>query len=351
MWLSAAKLFSIVSVWFGPQQLNSEEAGAWKRVSPSVVMVLQGGMPKGGAALIDDQGLFLVHKSAMTMTSAVGRFETGETVQLTLISSDDPTQLALLRADTWIRGRHPVLAVSDNKGGIAMTRDAALPVRTSAQKPERNSVLAILPGGTPIRAELTASDRIGIVNPARRVMTLSEFRFEAPPQSVGGSLLFSLDGRLIGILGATLGGDDGIQGDVASRTKLETAFAGAVNTQSTGRVGPAPLTVGYSIGPDILQRVVDGFRSPSHQVEHPALGILCKDAPQGGALVDTVLHGSPAEIGGILAGDVIVELDGQVVSDQIDYARFMLKQNVGAEIKAKVSRNGRTVSLTIKVGK
>lgn len=357
MWLSAAKLGILMTLSGGSsQQLSLGENSTWKRIENSIVVVLQAGIPKGSAALIDDNGLFLVHKSAITVSTMMGRFANGETIQLTLVSSDDPTQLALLQADTWIRGRRQVLAVGNLSPVAEVNR--AVPSKGSLVLPESN-ILAVLPTGLPMKAELSARDRIGIVNPARRVMTLCEYKFEAPANTVGGSLLFSLDGKLLGVLGATLGNQEASNYDLSARLGntarggggIGGGGAAGITNFNAKAVGPAALTVGYSIGPDILQRVVDGFRSPTHAVEHPALGILCKDSSSGGALVETVLKDSPAEIGGLKAGDVITELDGQLVSSQIDYARIMLKQKVGATVKVKATRGTAEVLLTLKIGK
>lgn len=324
----------MVSLVFSGQQLTGEELAVYRAVESRLVFVTQAGHTNGAGSLIDDAGYFIIHRSAVYAPVVTGRLASGQTITLKLVTTDEPTQLALLEAPGYIV-----------PGGNSLKRSGSVPVRASVQKPE-TFALAVLPSGQPMRAELVSASKIGIVNPARRVMNLAEYRFEAPPQTVGGSLLFNLEGRLVGILGATL------DGPPLTVPQNQAFRGGAGLAQNQKAVGPAQLTVGYSVSADVLDRVIEGFRSPTRTVEHPALGIFCRDAGgEKGALVDSVLAGSPAEKAGMKAGDVITELDGKPVTNQIDYARSMLKQRVGAVIRVKVARGSTEQTLLVTVGR
>lgn len=72
-----------------------------------------------------------------------------------------------------------------------------------------------------------------------------------------------------------------------------------------------------------------------------------------GVLVGGVVPGSPAELGGLKPGDLVVSLDGTPVQVRLReempaFNRLLLGKAVGSEIALKVKRNGQDVSLTIK---
>lgn len=95
------------------------------------------------------------------------------------------------------------------------------------------------------------------------------------------------------------------------------------------------------------QRTVEGA-APAAK---PGLGLRPEDAgSQGGALVVSVTPDGPAAKAGILAGDVIVELDGQPVTGLGDYARVLAALSIGKEITVKLMRDGKAQTLEAVVG-
>ncbi|MCO5297855.1 MAG: PDZ domain-containing protein [Fimbriimonadaceae bacterium] len=310
-------------------QLSPTEASAWSRIAPSIVVLLDGDQERGAAALIDSGGLFVAHKESVAGTQVRGRASTGAVIVLKVLSSDDPSQLVLLGAEGWKSGANPVSAS-----------------RRDARPGER--LLAAL-GSGPIRAEFVSADRVGVVNPSRRVVQLNEIRFEAPADSVGGALIFTLNGELLGTLNATLeqidespqqAGFGGLSRDLLPKTR-----------QQENRFGPGAMTVAYTVGPVALRRVLDGFRSPSHEVIHPSLGVFCRDAPGAGAVVEMVQAGSSANMAGLRPGDIIFQLNGSPVKNQIDFAKLVFEQEVGSIIPMRVRRGASTVLMMVRVGR
>ena len=326
-----------VGVTLDGAQLTADEVQRWKRIEPSVAYLLNGATVRGAAALIDERGYFIAHRTVVgTQSSIRGRLSDGTTVRLRLAGSDEATQLVLLVAELWTGSARPANAIAQEKNG------------------ER--LFAVLPDG-PIRAELSAGGKLGVLNPSRRVLSLSEVRFEDPSQVVGGALIFTQSGEFMGALNATLqssqqatkSGFDNILPGAGGSAKAEAADI--AKRAVSQRYGPAGLTVAYTAGPDALRRVIDGFRSPSRQVAHPALGVFCRDAGGEGALVDSITPGSPAFASGLLQGDIIVEMAGVPISNQMDYARELLRQTVGERIELKYRRGGVLFRLTLIVGK
>ena len=69
----------------------------------------------------------------------------------------------------------------------------------------------------------------------------------------------------------------------------------------------------------------------------PRLGVEGADAP-GGFRVDKVAVGSPAEKGGILAGDVITKMGDRPVRDFVDLTELLSRRRAGDEVVVEVKR-------------
>ena len=69
-----------------------------------------------------------------------------------------------------------------------------------------------------------------------------------------------------------------------------------------------------------------------------------------GALVAQVSPGSPAEKAGIEQGDIILEFDGKKISEANDLPRIVASTPVGKMIALKLSREGKVMDRSLKVG-
>lgn len=72
---------------------------------------------------------------------------------------------------------------------------------------------------------------------------------------------------------------------------------------------------------------------------------------QFGLKITGVRAGSPAEKGGLQAGDVIVEFGGKAVKDLYAYSDALYSHQPGDEVQIVVLRNGQRVTLTVTLGK
>ncbi len=70
-----------------------------------------------------------------------------------------------------------------------------------------------------------------------------------------------------------------------------------------------------------------------------------------GALVGDVISGGPAEKGGIIRGDVIIEFEGKKIKKMKELPAIVANTAVGKESKVKVIREGAEKALTVKIGK
>jgi hypothetical protein len=69
-----------------------------------------------------------------------------------------------------------------------------------------------------------------------------------------------------------------------------------------------------------------------------------------GLRLSGVRAGSPAEVGGIKAGDVIVEFDGKPVKDLYQYSEALYARKPGDTVSIVVLRDGKRITCTVKLG-
>lgn len=101
------------------------------------------------------------------------------------------------------------------------------------------------------------------------------------------------------------------------------------------------------------QEAIVGFDLPRLQrmaARHsrPGLGLRVRDSEGGaGAYVGSVRPGSPAERGGVQAGDVIDELSGAPVHSAADLDSISARRTTGQPTSIRVNRNGQHHTLVI----
>jgi S1-C subfamily serine protease len=70
---------------------------------------------------------------------------------------------------------------------------------------------------------------------------------------------------------------------------------------------------------------------------------------RGGVQIMQVIEDGPADAAGLVRGDLLVELDGEPVTDASDLQRLMVHERIGRAVPAVVLRNGaqRTIELVL----
>lgn len=291
----------------------------WRKVRPSVVTLVREDQPVGVAALIDSSGLFIAHKSSVEAKTVVGRDGDGREFALSWKAEDEATQLVLLGATSW--------------------RSEAVPVAVPRSLDAQAERLIAVAAEGPIRAQVAGKGILGMLA-NQRVTRLTAIEFEVPDSRFAGALLFSMRGELVGSIAATL----------RSESVSNQVQRMALGNAAPRGFGPGPIAVGYAVSPAVVERVVDGFRSPTHRVRHPKIGVFCKDHPQGGALVQSVEPGSPGALAGIKPGDIIAEIDGTAIRNQLDVAAVVFDTEVGQIIRVTYRRGQTQTIASIRVG-
>jgi len=151
------------------------------------------------------------------------------------------------------------------------------------------------------------------------------------PGNSGGALV-DLNGRLIGINTAILGGDGG------------------------GNVG-----IGFAIPVNMIKNIVNQLVNFG-QVERGQLGVVVHDLDRKlaqalgvkdhrGAVVAEVVYGSPADLAGLKPGDVVTHINGKRIKTANDIRNKVGALRVGTRVNIDLSRKGQLKNVTAVVGK
>jgi serine protease Do len=71
---------------------------------------------------------------------------------------------------------------------------------------------------------------------------------------------------------------------------------------------------------------------------------------EAGLLVVHVESGGPAELGGVLLGDILLDMDGRTFSDLDDVYEALGSKGAGQDVQASLIRGGQRLTLTIRIG-
>ncbi len=124
-------------------------------------------------------------------------------------------------------------------------------------------------------------------------------------------------------------------GPLANSTGEVVGINTAILSEAGGSVG-----VGFAIPIEIVRRVADQIISTG-RAQLPFLGIEGQNLPDdGGARVERVVDGGPAERAGLHAGDIIVELDGKAIHSMDELISALIQKEVGQTVRITYERDG-----------
>ena len=267
----------------------------------------------GSGVIVDAAGLVVTnHHVIEGMTDVKVALADRREVEADIILRDPRTDLAVLKLKTG--ANYPALNFGDSD---------ALEVG--------DLVLAI---GNPFGVGQTVTQ--GIVSAlARTQVGVSDYGFfiqtdaAINPGNSGGALI-DVNARLIGVNSAIL-------------------------SRSGGNVG-----IGFAIPANMVRVVVEAAKSGGKQVRRPWVGASLQSVDKAiaesigldrpaGALVASVRAGSPAGEGGLIRGDVITTVDGQVVDDPESFGWRIGTKHLGATATLGVLRNGKPQQVTLRM--
>ncbi len=149
------------------------------------------------------------------------------------------------------------------------------------------------------------------------------------PGNSGGALV-NVKGELIGINTAIFSTTGGYQG-----------IGFAIPSNMAKDVMESLITKG---------RVIRGWLGVSIQPITKELAEQFELEKDYGILVADVVEDSPAEDGGLLRGDVVIELNGKEVDEPYSLRNMIATTPPGGEVEFKVIREGETIALQVTIG-
>jgi S1-C subfamily serine protease len=352
------------------QEADAEERlliNLYERVNPSVVSIqavqtvegfqhplLPEGVPtpelpgepfqqtgEGSGFVVDTQGHIVTNNHVVADTSELRvTFFDGTTVPATIVGTDPDSDLAVIKVDVPAESLRPIIWGDSDQVRVGQ-RAVAI--------------------GNPFGYENTLTSGI-ISGLSRSLPSTNDPRYRIPeiiqtdaainPGNSGGPLLNS-QGEVIGVNSAI----------VPNFNQLgERSFLG----------------VGFAIPSNLAQHVVPALIEKG-EYAHPWIGFSGMDVlpeiaaemnlPEAkGALVESVLPGSPAEKAGLrggsrnvqfesigrpvaVGGDVIIRIDDQEVRRFDDVLSYLTRREVGQKVDLTIIRDGETTTVTVTLGR
>ncbi len=132
-----------------------------------------------------------------------------------------------------------------------------------------------------------------------------------------------------------------------------------VNTAIASRTG-GNLGVGFAIPSNLARDIMERLASEG-KVTRGWLGVMIQDLNEGlsesfgfegtdGVLISEVFEGGPASSGGLMAGDIVTEFDGEAVSSMDAFRLMVAQARPGQTVPVRVFREGEWLTLRVTIG-
>jgi len=152
------------------------------------------------------------------------------------------------------------------------------------------------------------------------------------PGNSGGPLV-NLNGEVVGINTLEAGSaEPGVQSQ-------GIGFAIAINTAK--KIANEIVTTGHATHP---------YVGVEYQPLSPAAAAQLNVSATQGALIESVVDGSPAATAGLQKGDIVTQIDGKDLTTDSAFAEMVDNHKPGDVVTLTVQRNGQTMSIKVTLG-
>jgi 2-alkenal reductase len=352
------------------QEADAEERlliNLYERVNPSVVSIqavqtLEGfqhpalpeGVPtpelpggpfqqtgEGSGFVVDTQGHIVTNNHVVADTTALRvTFFDGTTVPATIVGTDPDSDLAVIHVDVPPESLRPIMW-----GDSDQVRVGQRAVAIGNPFGYENTLTSGIISG--LSRSLPSSN-----NPQYRIPEIIQTDAAINPGNSGGPLLNS-QGEVIGVNSAIVPNFN----QLGERSFLGVGFA--IPSNMAQHVVPALIEKGEYAHPWIGFAGIDVLPEIAAEMNLPEAR---------GALVESVLPGSPAEKAGLrggsrnvqfadigrpvaIGGDVIIRIDDQEVRRFDDVLSYLTRREVGQKVDLTIIRDGETKTVTVTLGR
>ncbi len=277
----------------------------------------------GSGFIVAEDGLIVTNRHVVSDTAASYTVFTndGKKYSAKVLARDSAQDLAVLEIDA--RGLK-VLTLGDSS---SIELGQSVIAIGNALGEFRNTVSVGVISG--LSREITASD-------GRRAETISgviQTDAAINPGNSGGPLL-NLRGEVIGINTAIVSGAQ----NIGFAIPINKAKRDISSVKTTGEIQTPYLGVRYMLVTEELakkERLLADY------------GALIRGNEEGPG----VESGSPADKAGILAEDIILEVNGKKIGDDNGLGEIISELQVGQSASFKINRKGKILNITVKLGK
>ncbi len=266
----------------------------------------------GSGVILNSKGYVLTnHHVIRDISRIMVRMSGGKDHFAELVGSDPLTDLAVLKFSTFRKIPFPKFAESQNMGVGDWVMAIGNPYGL-----EGTVTVGVISG--------MGRSNLGIVNYENFIQTDASIN----PGNSGGPLI-NLNGEVIGINTAVAE----IGSGVGFAIPIEMAMRVASQLINNGEVKRGWLGIGIQT---LTPRLASSFN-----LQHPV----------GGVLVNSVDPETPAEMGGIVRGDIIVQFDGKEIPSSNMFQQMVADTAIGKTVSIKVIRDGGETFLKVKIGR
>ena len=311
----------------------------YKTISPGVAFIsttsytqdfwgdVQEGKGNGSGSVIDNDGHILTNYHVIEGAQKLNvNFGGNKVYPARVIGGDPDTDLAVIQIDSPPAGL-PVVPLGD-----------------SDKLSVGQKVLAI---GNPFGLDRTLTTGVisGLQRPIRArnnrpIDAAIQTDASINPGNSGGPLLDKF-GRMIGINSQILSPAGGSVG-VGFAIPVNTAKRVVPQLIQFGEVRRPQLGASLTSVSDLVER---GITLPVKN------GLLVRSATPGGSAANAGIRGLSQDrtTGEVSVGDIITGVDGEKINDTDDLYRLLDKKNIGETVNVEIFRNGRTVSVPVRL--
>jgi putative serine protease PepD len=299
------------------------------KVLPSVVTISAtaaagGGGGTGSGEVIKSDGYILTNNHVIAVAANGGKvevlFSDGVAAPATIVGRDTLTDLAVLK-------------VTPPRDLKVITLGSSASVQVGQPVIALGAPLGL--SGTVTSGIVSALDRT-IEVPAednKSALLVSALQTDAAinPGNSGGALV-NCAGQLVGV-----------------------PSAGATVPSTSGESSGGSIGLGFAIPVDIAKTISDELISHGRAV-HAFFGVQTLPIPEAsaaeagvstGLFVAGVVAGGPAEKAGLRQGDIIIKVDGQPATSNVQLQELTLTKNPGDKVSLDYVRDGRSASTTV----